>query len=359
VVLVVVVGGVVLALTRLHAEVVARPVHPAGYVLVALAGLVLAWRRRWPTPVLIATTALVVPGYTLGAVTGPAMALVAVAAYTVATRNRWPEIVGCGVAVAVAWASAVLTGAGSGRDTVDPFPWVALAVAVGVAVGATRRAAAARAAWVGERSRLRMEQERVRMAQEVHDVVSHSLAVINLQAGVAAHVADRRPEQAAVALREIREASRVALTDLRDTLAVLRGPGGVDAAEGTGGAGLHRVDELVRAAEAAGLAVTVRGDAGALPRPVDAAAFRIVQEAVTNVIRHARGARHVTIELARRDGALQVRVGDDGRAPVRARPRHGVRGIVERSVALGGTACAAPAEQGFLVRAEIPVRPQP
>jgi signal transduction histidine kinase len=236
----------------------------------------------------------------------------------------------------------------------------ALFVAVGVAVGATRRARAVKAAHDEEQRRLGIERERLRMAQEVHDVVSHSLAMINVQAGVAAHVADRRPEQAVAALREIREASRVALADLRTTLAVLRDPQASDlttVAEMPTSAGLHRLAEVVRAGEAAGLDVAVSGEPGPLPAPVDRAAFRIVQEAVTNVIRHARGARRLTIDLDRRDGSLVLRVGDDGRGPSPGHPRHGVRGMVERAAALGGSARAGSHDGGFLVVAEIPTRP--
>lgn len=362
--LAVLIGAAALAVTRLHADAVGRPLPPAGYVLLGAGGLALAWRRRRPVPVLVVTVVTVLPGYALGAVQGPAMAIVAVAVYTVATRVRWPAAVGLGVVLIGVWAGADALGDRLGRDpmAVDPLPWVALFVAVGVAVGATRRARAARAAWLAEQRRVDAERERLRMAREVHDVVSHSLAVINLQAGVALHVADRRPEQALAALREIRETSRVALVDLRATLALLRGAAGTEPAaspEVAPTAGMHRLAEVVRAGEAAGLEVTVHGEAGPLPGPVDVAAFRIVQEAVTNVIRHARDARHLTIDLGRRDGRLTLRIGNDGRAPASADPRHGLRGMVERAAALGGSARAGPSAAGFAVEAEIPVRSAP
>jgi signal transduction histidine kinase len=360
-VLALLVTGLVLALTRLHAQVLDRPLHPADYLLLAVAGLALAWRRRRPMAVLAVTVVTVLPGYALGPVQGPAMVVVAIAVYTVATRIRWPAAIGLGVVLVVVWAGAEAVGGRLGRDatSVDPLPWVVLFVAVGVAVGATRRARAAKAAWAEEQRRLGIERDRLRMAQDVHDVVSHSLAVINLQAGVAAHVASRRPEQAVEALREIRETSRVALADLRATLTLLRDPEGTGAAAvpaAVATAGLHRIAEVVRAGEAAGLEVTVHEEAGRLPGLVDAAAFRIVQEAVTNVVRHARDARHLTIDLRRRDGLLRLRVGDDGRGSAAADPRHGLRGMVERAVALGGVAHAGPCEGGFLVEAEIPVR---
>ncbi|HWM04759.1 MAG TPA: histidine kinase [Actinophytocola sp.] len=355
-------AGVVLVVTRIHADALDRPLNGFGYLLLAVAALALAWRRLHPMTVLAVTLVLVLPGYALGPVRGPAMIVVAIAVYTVATRTRWPTATGLGVVLVGVWAGAEAVGGRLGRDamSVDQLLWVALFVAVGVAVGATRRARAARTAHDVEQRRLGVERERLRMAREVHDVVSHSLAVINLQAGVAAHVAARRPEQAVAALREIRETSRAALTDLRATLAVLREPDGSELPEPPGTiepAGLHRLAEVVRAGEAAGLQVTLRGEAGPLPEPVDVAAFRIVQEAVTNVIRHARDARHLTIDLCHRRGLLRLRVADDGRTPAAPDPRHGLRGMAERATALGGSAAAGPGGPGFLVEAEIPVRP--
>lgn len=357
------VGSSALALTGVHADALGRPLAPVHAVLVGVGALALAGRRRWPVATLAVTVAAVLPGYALGAVSGPAMGVVAVAVYTVATRVRWPSAVGVGALLVAVWAGGEALGGRFDHATLagDPLPWVALSVAVGVAVGATRRARAARAAHDEEQRRLGVERERLRMAREVHDVVSHSLALINVQAGVAVHVADRRPEQALAALRAIREASHVALDDLRGVVAALRDPhdGDPDDGEPTSpaGPGLHRLAEVVRAGEAAGLDVAVRGVPGALPPPVDRAAFRIVQEAVTNAVRHARDARRLTIELDRRDGLLVLRVGDDGRTRGPGPSRQGLRGMTERASALGGSAQAGPTGTGFLVVAELPLEP--
>lgn len=354
------VAVVVTLSTALHAHALGRPVHPVGYAVLVVAALALAWRRRWPLPVLAVTVGTVLPVYAVGSVRGPAMAVVAIAACTVAARVRWAEAVGVGVALVALWACVDwgVGWSGQGVAALGSAPWLALFVAVGVAVGAVRRSRAVAAAHAEEQRRRRLEQERLRLAQEVHDVVSHSLAMINLQAGVGLHVASRRPEQAVAALREIREASGVALADLRATVAMLRDPADLasgEPAEPAGTAGLHRLAEVVRVGEAAGLEVALHGDVGRLPGPVDTAAFRIVQEAVTNVVRHARDARHLTIEVRRRDGRLHLAVGDDGRAVDAPLHRHGLLGMAERAAALGGSAHAGPAERGFEVRAVIPL----
>jgi signal transduction histidine kinase len=188
----------------------------------------------------------------------------------------------------------------------------------------------------------------------VHDVVAHSLAMINVQAGVAAHVADRRPEQAKAALLAIKEASRTALADLRATLNVLR--------SGEGRAptpGLHQLPDLIATASAAGLTVTADGDTDALPAPVDVAAYRIVQESLTNVVRHAEGADTVRIGFVRTASELAITITDNGRGGT-PKPGgadgNGLRGMAERAQALGGSATAGPADGGgFVVRARVPL----
>jgi len=354
------VGGVVLALTWVHADRLDRPLPPIYYVLVAVGSLALAWRQRWPLAVLVVAVVAVVPGYALESLHGPAMGIVAVAVYTVSTRIRWPSAVALGAVLVLVWAGAEAVGGRLTRDEAvpDPLAWVVVFVAVGVAVGASRRLRALRAVRDEQQRRLDVERERLRIAQEVHDVVSHSLAMINVQAGVALHVADRRPEQSVLALREIRDASRIALADLRTTLAVLREPDESDPAvlPPSPVVGLHRLPELVRAGEAAGLDVALRCAPGTLSPLVDRTAFRIAQEAVTNVIRHATGARRLTIDLDRGDGVLTLRIGDDGGRSEPPEPRHGLRGMAERASAVGGTIAAGPNGEGFVVLAEIPVR---
>ncbi len=200
-----------------------------------------------------------------------------------------------------------------------------------------------------ERRRYHSEQERLRIAREVHDVVAHSLAMINVQAGVAAHVADRKPEEAVKALLAIKEASRAALVDLRATLGVLR------SGEGTAPApSLRRLDELLKPV---GKTVEVLGEPGDLPAPVDAACYRIVQESVTNALRYAPDATKITIRFERSADRLEVVVRDDGRTSMPSiGAGTGLAGMRERAEALGGSlAAGALPGGGFEVRAVLPV----
>ncbi|MDT0302204.1 sensor histidine kinase [Streptomonospora wellingtoniae] len=220
-------------------------------------------------------------------------------------------------------------------------------------------------------------EERLRIAREVHDVVGHSLSVINMQAGVALHVLGKRPEQAEPALQAIRRTSKDALEELRGTLAVFRIGGederGADtpdepsgSAASGGGApgparepvpGLDRIDELAAGIDPAGDRVRVRaeGERTALPAAVEHAAFRIVQEALTNAVRHGGGAATVTIGYHPEE--LTVEITDSGHArPGRAYEEgSGIAGMRERARAVGGRLQAGPrADGGFRVRAELP-----
>ncbi|MEU6154819.1 histidine kinase [Actinosynnema sp. NPDC047251] len=207
---------------------------------------------------------------------------------------------------------------------------------------------------IAERRDRRMEEERLRIAREVHDVVAHSLAMINVQAGVAAHVADRRPEEAVKALKAIKEASGHALDDLRATLGVLRT-----------GEGVTPVPSLSRLAELVGPVPKARvvGEPGELPAPVDAAAYRVVQESLTNALRYAPDATAITITFTRVEpvrgaaGRLEISVRDDGTDTAQAAQGagSGLRGMRERVAALGGGLEAGPRPGGgFEVRAVLP-----
>ncbi|MGW6508615.1 sensor histidine kinase [Streptomyces niveus] len=202
----------------------------------------------------------------------------------------------------------------------------------------------------------RAGEERLRIARELHDSLTHSISIVKLQAGVAVHLARKRGDEVPAALLAIQEASGEAMRELRSTLEVLR----TDVVpEGTG---LDRLDELVERARTAGIAVAVSvtytGKApGPLPEAVDRTAYRIVQEALTNVARHADRAK-TEIRLTHRARHLLVEVEDDGPAapgdPVAEGT--GLTGMRERVAALGGRLHAAPgAGGGFSVRAELPL----
>jgi signal transduction histidine kinase len=201
-----------------------------------------------------------------------------------------------------------------------------------------------------EVARRRADEERLRIARELHDSLTHSISIIKVQAGVAVHLARKRDEPVPAALIAIQEASGEAMRELRSTLEVLRG-------DPT--ACLGRLDDLVEGTRRIGLPVTVQvsGEPRALPEPVDRAAYRIVQEALTNVTRHA-GAATATVHVGYRADVLTVRVDDDGcgGAAVTGPPGVGLAGMRERVSALGGSLRAGPRDGGgFQVHAELPI----
>jgi signal transduction histidine kinase len=211
--------------------------------------------------------------------------------------------------------------------------------------------AAARA----EQARRQASDERLRIAQELHDVLAHNISLINVQAGVALHLLDERPDQARPALRAIRDASKDALGELRSVLDILRAG---EAAPRAPTAGLADLGALVDRTRGTGLDVQVEATAvDGLPAGVDLAAFRIVQEALTNVVRHS-GATRATVRLSRSPGELVVEVDDNGHGPLSTIDGggRGLAGMLERARALGGTleAGARPG-RGFRVRAMLPV----
>ena len=216
------------------------------------------------------------------------------------------------------------------------------------------------AAAQAEQARRRASDERLRIAQELHDVLAHNISLINVQAGVALHLLDERPEQARPALRAIRDASKDALGELRSVLDILRAG---EAAPRAPTAGLSDLDALVERTRGTGLMVEVSGADGldGLPAGVDLAAFRIVQEALTNVVRHS-GATRATVRLSRSPGSLVVEVDDNGHGPAGTGVDNGGRGLSgmqERVRALGGSleAGARPG-RGFRVHARLPLGPE-
>ncbi|GHF58576.1 two-component sensor histidine kinase [Amycolatopsis bartoniae] len=330
-----------------------RALDLPGYLWLAGAALPLSLVRRFPLPVFLVTGAVVLAYYRSSYPNGPALLLPTIALFTL-TRTRGLLVAGVTGGVALLAAFGVYFGTGGALTANTPVALLVvwLAAVLGIGAAARNRAAAVRAARerAAEHQYRMAERERLTIAREVHDVVAHSLAMINVQAGVAAHVADRRPEQAVEALLAIKEASAAALADLRATVAVLRSGQGLGPAPS-----LDRLDELLDHARAAGLRVTVHGEPGELPAPVDGAAYRILQESLTNVVRHAAGASQVDVHFGRINGSFTLAVRDDGESPADPLPGNGLRGMAERAAALGGRVTASPVEGGFEVRAELPV----
>jgi signal transduction histidine kinase len=217
----------------------------------------------------------------------------------------------------------------------------------------------------------RAEEERLRIARELHDVLAHNISLINVQSGVALHLLDERPEQARTALAVINDASAEALREIRSVLGVLRQVD--EQAPRRPAASLDRLPELISQSAAAGLDVDVRidGERRPLPSDVDLAAYRIVQESLTNVARHARSAR-AWVRLRYEDGALALEVADDGgddgggrvgtngvggrTAESASGTGNGIVGMRERASTLGGELRAGPrAGGGFTVSARLPL----
>ncbi|KJY26001.1 histidine kinase, partial [Streptomyces sp. NRRL S-444] len=246
-----------------------------------------------------------------------------------------------------------------------PAPWgteggvTAWAIAV---LAASEVVRVRREQWARDRAerkaaeRRRVDEERLRIARELHDVLAHSISVINVQAGVGLALLDTDPEQARTALTTIKAASKEALGEVRQVLNTLRAPG---EAPRTPAPGLGRLPELVDQAASAGLTVSVEGEAAArgLPPGTDLAAFRILQEALTNVVRHS-GSRTARIRIARPPGVLELRVDDDGPATGgdAGGSGTGLIGMRERAAAQGGTIEAGPRpDGGFRVLARLPL----
>ena len=353
---------------------VVRNASWAVFLLVAVAGVSLLWRRRAPAAVLAVSLACVVVYSLLGYVNGASLLLVMVALYTVAATGSGRRAMAAGAVAAVSLLAAT-------SPPFNPFPplgggfllipfEVAATVSLGMAVGSRRayvRAVEDRAAQA-ERTReeeaaRRVDAERLRIARELHDVVAHTLSMINVQAGAAAHVAAQHPDKAAAALASIRVASKEGLREMRSILDVLRQADDQDPTQPA--PGLAMVDVLVATATGAGLSTTLRveGTPRRLPATVDLTAYRIIQESLTNAVRHA-GPASATVALGWSDSRLCVDVVDTGRGgTVNGEAadglvpggRHGLVGMRERAVAVGGTVEAGPVPGGgFAVRAQLP-----
>jgi signal transduction histidine kinase len=344
------------------ADTAARPawVDVVAYLVAML--LILA-RRRWPLPVFGLATALAVLSMTTPWLLPPAALTCLICAYTVATRTGRAVAWLCGLLAGVALyvAAGFIAGAWSQFGAVAILTSAGLATAIGDLVR-TRRAylaevlERARRAEHGreEETRRRVIEERVRIARELHDVVAHNIAMINVQAGVAAHVLHSRPDQAEESLAHVRRAARTVLDELSTVLGVLRDPGG-DSDEPA--RGLAHLPELIEQVSGAGLRVEQRRDGAdrELPAAVDLAAYRIIQESLTNAHKYATDDR-ARLCLRFTGAELEIAV-SNAAAPGPAGDGYGLAGMRERAAALGGRLTAGPAVDGqFVVRALLPVR---
>ncbi len=326
------------------------------YALVVTAAVALAARRLLPVTVLAITTVAVCLYLLGGHPFGPILLSLAIAVYTVAAHHPLRRAaIAAGGALTLLVISGLL-GGGLGMEAVAPqVAWVAGPLAIGVTVRVGREQVLQNRR---DEARRQADAERLRVAQEVHDVVGHGLAAIMMQADIALHVLPKQPGQAEAALTAISRTSRESLDELRATLGAVRRGDDVD--DRSPAPGLARLDALVDRTRAVGVpvAVEVAGPLTSLPAAVDLTAYRIVQESLTNVLRHA-GTATASVRLAVTDDDLTVSVSDTGRGgPARpARDGHGLAGMRERVSALGGSLTAGPGpEGGFTVTASLPVR---
>jgi len=209
-----------------------------------------------------------------------------------------------------------------------------------------------------EEARRRVTEERLRIARDLHDVIAHGIATIHLQSGAALHVIDRHPEQAVPALTAVKQLSKQTLQELRATLDVLRADDG-EAAPLAPTPGIDRLPALVDVTRRAGLAVELEivGKEAPAPTAVEVAAYRIVQESLTNVMRHAGERAHATVTVRHTDDAVDIEVVDDGLgvAATAVNGGHGILGMRERAATVGGTvATGANRGGGFRVHAHLP-----
>ncbi|WAU80106.1 sensor histidine kinase [Streptomyces sp. Qhu-G9] len=350
-----------------------RTPDPLSIVLTLLAAGALVFRRRSPMKVLAATSALSVVEFVTGDPRAPVAMSAVVALYTVAAATDRPTTWRVGLlTMTVLTGIAMLAGPQPwyAQENLGVFAWTGMAATAGDAVRSRRdfvhaiRERAERAERTREEeARRRVAEERLRIARDLHDVVAHHIALVNVQAGVAAHVMDKRPDQAKEALAHVREASRSALNELRATVGLLRQSGDPEAPTEPA-PGLHRLEELVGTFRSAGLPVEVaRTDHGTtLPAAVDLAAYRIIQEALTNVRKHAGQEAKAEVSVVRVGPNVEITVldngpGDDAVARLEENGGHGLLGMRERVTALGGTCTAGPRYGGgFRVHAILPVK---
>ncbi|MEU7060543.1 histidine kinase [Streptomyces sp. NPDC046197] len=344
-------------------------------VLMTLGAAALVFRRRASRTVLAFTGTVSLVECVTGDPRAPVAMSAVVALYTVAAATDRPTTLRLGLlTMSVLTGAAMLAGPPPwyAQENLAIFAWTGMAAAGGDAVRSRRafvhaiRERAERAERTREEeARRRVAEERLRIARDLHDVVAHHIALVNVQAGVAAHVMDKRPDQAKEALAHVREASRSALNELRATVGLLRQSGDPEAPTEPA-PGLDRLDELVGTFRSAGLHVEVaRTDHGTtLPAAVDLAAYRVIQEALTNVQKHAGSRAKAEVSVVRVGPVVEITVldggadEDDGRhaGGPQTGGGHGLLGMRERVTALRGTLTTGPRYGGgFRVHAILPL----
>ncbi|MFF5490278.1 sensor histidine kinase [Streptomyces virginiae] len=347
-----------LLVTGLSGHHPATGLGPLGYVLLAVGGLALAAGRRAPVAVL-AVTGLCAVGYQAA---GFDVAAVAFLFAVYAAMRAGHRIVTVAVSVAVLAALPLAALVSGLHDTGEAFAqargalqiaWLIAAGAAGEALRQAEQRADEAERTREETARRRADEERLHIARELHDSLTHQISVIKVQSEAAVHVARKRGEEVPEALLAIREAGREASRELRATLEALRDD------DTTPPHGLDHVTELVERAGKSGLeaTLTIEGQRHDVPTAVGRTAYRVVQESLTNIARHAN-AGTASVHIDYRPDTLAIRIDDDGKATSDSAPEPGIGllGMRERVTALGGRLRAEPRnEGGFTVQAELPV----
>jgi signal transduction histidine kinase len=364
-------GIVTTMLIHLDPEDASRVPDAFAYALGILAAAALVFRRSRPEATLGVVLAVHIVYHAVGYPgAGPFPALMVALFGLAAAGNRWGAI-----AAAFGVAATALLMQVFAEDTSVFSPTIIMPAVLSAAAVFAGEAAHNRTRYLAEvRERLsrveenreietqrRLTEERLRIARELHDIMAHTITVITVQAGEAQDALDTAPEQTREALRNIREASREAMSELRATVGVLR-ESGEPGASRKPAPGMRDLAELVQTAGGGGLETTleVRGDARPLPAAAELTAYRIVQESLTNVIRHA-GASRVSVVVSYEPSVVTIEVEDDGKgAAAIPGDGHGIRGMRERAEAVGGRVEAGPkAGGGFRVWAVLPAELQP
>ncbi|WKX08966.2 sensor histidine kinase [Streptomyces sp. NL15-2K] len=339
-----------------------------GWSLLLAAHVPLVWRRRHPVPVLLVALACVAPYHALDNNHTAPIPATMVVLYTIAATGTVRRTLLTGTTVlGVTLIMNALTNPDGVVELLRISGWVVAVLFLGIDVRYYRQYVAAiveRAVRAErtreEEARRRVAEERLRIARDLHDLLAHSITLIGVQTSVAAHVLAADPERLdrqtlAKALDDIAGTCRSARGELRTTLEVLREHGSVDARGPL--PGLDGLPDLVEAARLAGAKVQQTVAIRQAPPAVGAAAYRIVQEALTNAVRHAGPEPAVAVDLYEKDGALHLAVTDDGTGPTPGKaPGFGLVGMRERARSVGGTLDAGPRDRGgFQVTAVLPL----
>lgn len=335
-----------------------HPATPAGYACLAASGLVLAKRRTAPRAVL-AATALLALAYQATGSDVPVIAFLFAVYSTMKAGHRVTTLAGSLLLLAALPLAALVSprdlttyeAFAQSRDVLQ-IAWLVAAAAAGEALRQAEQRADEAERTKEEAARRRADEERLHIARELHDSLTHQISVIKLQAEVAVHLARKRGEEVPAPLLAILDAGREASQELRATLEALRDD------DKNPPHGINDVPQLVERARATGLDahLTIEGHNDDVPAAVERTAYRIVQESLTNITRHAAAAT-ARVHIDYRPGTLLVRVDNDGTAPPKpVEPGIGLQGMRERVTALGGSLEAAPrTDGGFTVQAELPV----